>query len=113
MSSWLSTTLLRAARLRRHSFRAVAASQEPTRSGYSIRSMCSSNRSHVVWATSAASLSTSLNSAVMDQISLRVLINQAFPRLQIPVGGAPHQPRDIGGLEILPQPSSSFSILPI
>ena len=64
------TTLLRAARLRRHSFRAVAASQEPTRSGYSIRSMCSSSRSQVVWATSAASLSASLNSAVMDQMSL-------------------------------------------
>ena len=68
-SSWLSTTLLRAARLRRHSFRAVAASQEPTRAGYSIRSMCSSSRSQVVWATSAASLSTSLNSPVIDQMS--------------------------------------------
>ena len=32
--------------------------------------MCSSNLSQVVWATSAASLSTSLNSTVMDQMSL-------------------------------------------
>lgn len=69
-SSWASTTRLRAARLRRHSLRAVAASQEPTRSGCSMRLMCSSSRIHVTWATSAASLSGSLKSLVMAQMSL-------------------------------------------
>ena len=100
-SSWLGTTLLRAARQRRHSFRAVAASQDPTRSGYSIRSMCSSSRSQVVWATSAASLSTSLKSHGNGPDQPRVLINQAFPRLVIPVGGTPHQRRHIEDAEIL------------
>ena len=57
------------ARIRRHSFRAVAASQDPTRSACSIRSICSISRIQVVWNTSAASLSTSLKSLVIDQIS--------------------------------------------
>jgi hypothetical protein len=65
-----SVTLLLAASWRRHSCRAVVASQLPIRSGYSILPMCSSNRSQVAWTTSAASVSRSLKSLVMAQISL-------------------------------------------
>jgi hypothetical protein len=68
-SSWTSMTLLALDTCRRHSCLAVVASQLPILSGYWMRSMCSSNRNHVAWATSAASLSASLNSRVMAQIS--------------------------------------------
>src|SRR5215472_13291535 len=56
--------------MRRHSRRAVIASHDAIRAGFSRRSMCSSRRSHVAWATSLASLSTSLKSRVMAQMSL-------------------------------------------
>ena len=52
--------------------------------------MCSTSRSHVVWTTSDASLSTSLKSLVIDQMSLTVLIHEPVPRGGVACGGAAH-----------------------
>ena len=76
---------------RRHSRRAVVASQAPRRSGSLIRSRFSTSRNQVVWVTSAASAGDSRCARVVAQTSPAKRWTIALPGRLVPIVRGAHQ----------------------